>query len=203
MKASKTRSLFSSIFSLAVLVAVVAGAQAQDRNRDHDELRAMLKTVAGALNSRNLEPLSPLFHEKFSITTVDQQVFTNLEEFKTYFNGLFAGDQAPLKSVTFNPVADELTEFVGENIGLSRGSSTDAYVFSDGETRVMTSRWTATLYKENGKWKVLNVHIGANLFDNPVIAALKGWLYKAGIGAGLAGLLLGFGLARLMRRKTA
>jgi hypothetical protein len=45
------------------------------------------------------------------------------------------------------------------------------------------------------------VHIGANLFDNPVITALKSWLYKVGIGAGVAGLLLGFGIARLMRRK--
>ena len=100
-------------------------------------------------------------------------------------------------------MADALTEFVGEEIGLSRGASTDTYVFTDGETRVMTSRWTATLYKDNGKWKILNVHIGASIFDNPVVTAIKSWIYKAGVGAGIAGLLLGFGLARLTRRKRA
>ncbi|MGH9754700.1 MAG: YybH family protein [Blastocatellia bacterium] len=199
----KPQAMLSWIFSLVALAAVVIGVQAQDRNHDHDELRAMLKTVTEAMNSRNIDAMAPLFHDKFSITTVDQQVFTNLNDFKTYFNGLFTGDKAPLKSVTFNPTADALTEFVGEEIGLSHGSSTDAYVFSDGETRVMTSRWTATLYKSGGKWKILNVHIGANLFDNPVITALKSWLYKVGVGAGVAGLLLGFGLARLMRRRPA
>ncbi|HMB29788.1 MAG TPA: DUF4440 domain-containing protein, partial [Blastocatellia bacterium] len=77
------------------------------------------------------------------------------------------------------------------------------YVFTDGDTRVMTSRWTATLYKDNGKWKILNVHIGANLFDNPVIMALKSWIYKVGVGAGVAGGLLGFVLGRLTRRRPA
>jgi ketosteroid isomerase-like protein len=191
------------IFCLVALVTVVSGVQAQDRERDHDELRAMLKAVTEAMNSRNIDAIAPLFHDRFSITTVDQQAFTNLADFKAYFNGLFTGDKAPLKSVTFNPTADALTEFVGADIGLSRGASNDTYVFSDGETRAMASRWTATLYKDNGKWKILNVHIGANLFDNPFVTALKGWLYKVGAGAGVAGLLLGFALARLMRRKPA
>src|SRR5262245_57894317 len=200
MKISKPQTAFSWILSIAALVAAIISVQAQDRKQDHDELRAMLKTVTEAMNSRNLDAITPLFHEKFSITTVDQQVFTNLTDFKAYFNGLFAGDKALLKSITFNPTADALTEFVGDGIGLSRGASTDTYVFTDGDTRVMASRWTATLYKDGGKWKILNVHIGANLLDNPVLTALKSWLYKVGIGAGLAGLLLGFALARLMRR---
>jgi|SRR5262245_15517300 len=203
MKVSKPQATFSWIFSLAVLAAGVIGVRAQDRNRDHDELRAVLKTVTEAMNSRNIDSMAPLFHNRFSITTVDQQVFTNLNDFKTYFNGLFTGDKAPLKSIMFNPTADALTEFVGADIGFVHGASTDTYAFADGDTRVMTSRWTATLYKDNGKWKILNVHIGANLFDNPVITALKSWVYKVGVGAGIAGLLLGFVFARLTRRNPA
>jgi len=203
MKASTPRATLCCIFSLVTLAAVFIGARAQDRKQDHDELRAMLKTVTEAMNSRNIDAMAPLFHNRFSITTVDQQVFTNLNDFKTYFNGLFTGDRAPLKSITFNPTADALTEFVGADIGFVHGASTDTYAFADGDTRVMTSRWTATLYKDNGKWKILNVHIGANLFDNPVITALKSWVYKVGVGAGIAGLLLGFVFARLTRRKSA
>jgi ketosteroid isomerase-like protein len=198
---SKPKATLGWLFSLVAIATATIGVQAQDRNQDHDELRAMLKTVTEAMNSRNIDAMAPLFHDKLSITTVDQQIFTNLNDFKTYFNGLFAGDKAPLKSITFNPTADALTEFVGADIGFVHGGSTDTYAFADGDTRVMTSRWTATLYKDSGKWKILNVHIGANLFDNPIITALKGWLYKVGIGAGVAGLLLGFGIARLMRRK--
>jgi ketosteroid isomerase-like protein len=203
MRVSKPKATLGWLFSLVALATATIGVQAQDRNQDHDELRAMLKTVTEAMNSRNIDAMAPLFHDKLSITTVDQKVFTNLNDFKSYFNGLFTSDRAPLKSITFNPAADALTEFVGANIGFVHGASTDTYAFADGDTRVMTSRWTATLYKDAGKWKILNVHIGADLFDNPVITALKNWLYKVGVGAGVAGLLLGFGLARLMRRKPA
>ena len=184
-----------------VLALVAANAQAEDRQQDHDELRQMLKTATDAMNSKNLDALAPLFYNKFSITTVDQKLFTNLADFKAYYEGLYSGDNAPLKSIAFKPEADALTEFIGDNIGLSHGTSTDTYTFSDGDTRVMTSRWTATVFKDNGKWKILNLHIGADLLENPVVSTLKSYVYKAGIGAGLGGLIVGFAVAWFLRGK--
>ena len=190
------------VYVLMLILAVMsASVVAQDRKQDHDELRAILNTATEALNSKNLDALAPLLHEKFSITTIDQKIFTSLADFKAYYASTFSSDKALLKSLTFNPTADELTVFVGENIGLSHGTSMDTYVFRDGETRTMGSRWTATLFKDNGKWKVLNVHLGTSLLDNPVVATLKGYLYKVGIGAGLVGLVFGFVLGRWGRRK--
>jgi hypothetical protein len=180
---------------------VQPAASSISRDPDHEELRALLRTAKDTVNAKNFDALKPLFHEKFSITTVDQKVFINFDDFKAHFAGLFTGANAPLKSITFNPEADALTEFVGDNLGLSHGSSTDTYVFSDGDTRVMTSRWTATLIKDTGKWKILNLHIGTNLLDNPVTEAAKSYVYKVGVGAGLGGLLLGFILAWVMRGK--
>jgi hypothetical protein len=184
---------------IALLIA--SSAFAQQREQDHEELRAMLKTATEAMNTRNFDALVPLFHNTFSITTVDQKLFTNLAEFKAYYESLYNGENAPLKSIVFKPEADALTEFVGENIGLSHGTSTDTYNFSDGDTRVMASRWTATVIKDNGKWKIVNLHIGANLFDNPVVSAVKSYAYKAGIGAGLGGLIVGFAVAWMLKGK--
>ncbi|MCI0490887.1 MAG: nuclear transport factor 2 family protein [Blastocatellia bacterium] len=186
-----------------LLVVAVTGAFAQEREQDHEELRAMLRSVTEAMNSRNFGALTPLFHEKFSITTVDQKLFTSIADFKAHYEGLYQGENAPLKSITFKPEADDLTEFIGENIGISHGTSTDTFVFSDDDTRVMTSRWTATVFKENGKWKILNVHIGTNLLDNPVVSALESYIYKVGAGALIAGLVIGFAVAWFVRRKRA
>lgn len=180
-------------------LAVAGSAFAEERAQDHDELRAMLKTATEAMNSRNFDALAPLFYNKFSITTVDQKLFTGLADFKAYYDGLYSGANAPLKSIVFNPEADALTEFIGDNVGLTHGTSTDTYTFSDGDTRVMTSRWTATVYKDNGKWKIVNLHIGANLFDNPVVSSVKSYAYKAGLGAGIGGLVVGFLVAWLLR----
>ncbi|GEM_PF-729429 len=169
--------------------------------QDHEELRLLLKSARDAANAKNFDALKPLFYEKFSITTVDQKTFTNLEDFKAYFVGMFTGDKAPLKSITFNPEADTLTEFIGDNMGVSRGSSNDTYAFTDGDTRTMTSRWTATLIKDNGRWKIVNLHFGTNLVDNPVVNTMKSYLYKVGGIAGGVGLLIGFALAWVMRRR--
>jgi hypothetical protein len=176
-----------------------SAALAQDREADHQELRAMLRVATEAMNSGNFEALRPLFYNKLSITTVDQKLFTNFDDFKTYYEGLLKGGQAQLKSIVFKPEADALTEFVGDNVGLSHGASTDTFTFADGDVRTMTSRWTATVYKDSGKWKILNLHIGANLLDNPVTAAVKGYATKAAIGAGVGGLILGFIIAWLIR----
>jgi hypothetical protein len=182
-----------------ITLSLASMALAEDREADHNELRAMLRTATEAMNTGNIDALRPLFYDKISITTVDQQLFTNLDDFKAYYEGLLKGSNARLKSIAFKPEADALTELVGEQIGLSHGTSTDTYTFTDGDVRTMTSRWTATVYKDNGKWKILNLHIGTNLLDNPVTATLKGYLKKATIAAGVGGLIVGFILARLMR----
>lgn len=179
----------------------VQTAPAINPEPDHEQLRALLRTAKEAVNGKNFEALKPVFHEKFSITTVDQKTFTSFEDFKAHFASLFSGANAPLKSITFNPEADALTEFVGDNIGLSHGYSTDTYAFSDGDTRTMNSRWTATLIRDAGRWKILNLHIGANILENPVTEAAKGYVYKVGVGAGIGGLLLGFIIAWVMRGK--
>lgn len=198
MRVGMPRILCSFIITSLFTVSALIEVQAQDRAKDHDDLRLMLKTGTEALNSGKVDALAPLLHSNFSITTVDQKLFTNLNDFKNYYDQLLKG---PVKSITFNPTADELTVFVGDNIGLSHGTSNDAYLFSDGDSRIMKSRWTATVYKEDGVWKLLNLHIGTDILDNPVVTALKNSLYRAGIGGGIAGLLVGFLLGRVLRRK--
>jgi Calcium/calmodulin dependent protein kinase II Association. len=194
-----TRFKFLLLCVLPLLIAPVASAQ--DREADHNELRAMLRTATDAMNTSNFDALRPLFYNPVSITTVDQKLFTSFDDFKAYYEGLLKGGGAQLKSITFKPEADALTEFVGDNIGLSHGTSTDTYTFADGDVRTMTSRWTATVYKDNGKWKILNLHIGTNLLDNPVTATLKGYVKKAALVGGVGGLIIGFIIAWLLRRR--
>jgi ketosteroid isomerase-like protein len=194
----------TSALSLCFLLSLAVTSFAQSREQDHEELRALLRAATEAMNSKNFDALAPLFNDQFSITTVDQKLFTSIADFKAYYESLLGGPNAPLKSIVFKPEADELTVFVGDNIGLSHGSSTDTYNFSDGDTRSMTSRWTATVYKRDGKWKILNIHIGTNLLDNPVLTAAKSYIYKAGAAAATGGLIVGFLIAWFLRsRKTS
>ena len=177
----------------------VSSAQVEPRHEDHEALRAILKVAGNALNTRDINSLAPVLSEKFIITSVDQQTFTDLAAFNAYFQGFFEGEKPPLKSIEFNPKADALTEFIGENVGLARGTSNDIYHFSSGTAKEMTTRWTATVVKENGAWKLANLHLGVNVLDNPLIKTAKISFYWVGGVSFLIGLVLGFVLRRQRR----
>jgi hypothetical protein len=189
------------LFCLFIGLGGVAHA-VEERHEDHEALRAMLKTVTEGLNSRNLDAVGPVLSERFSITTVDQKIFTRFSDFKSYFNGLFGGDKPILKSIAFHPDADELTVFLDQNTGISYGSSQDTYNFTDGDVRVMKTRWSATVFKDKGVWKLASLHMGANIFDNPVLEALKKKLCWFAGGALLIGLILGFLIRLITGRST-
>jgi ketosteroid isomerase-like protein len=155
----------------------------EDRHEEHEALRQLLTTVTTALNTRNLDALDNAFTRPASITSVDQQVFTDVSGFKDYYRQLFEGPKARIKTASFVPDADERTTFLSPTVGICRGSSRDTYHFTDGDERTMDTRWTATLVKESGGWKVAALHLGVNFLNNPVLTAAKRAVYiAAGVG---------------------
>lgn len=195
MKKKLIGFLFVALFILPSFLL----AQSEERHEDHEVLRQVLRTVTHSLNSRDVDALGPVLHSKFAITSIDQQVFTDLPAFKNYFNHFFEGEKPVLKSIEFNPRADALTEFIGENVGLSHGISNDKYHFSNSKVKEMTTRWTATVIKEGNAWKLANLHLGVDFANNPLIETTKHSLYWVGGASLLIGLLLGFVVGKQRR----
>jgi uncharacterized protein (TIGR02246 family) len=187
------------ILVLLLFAAAAGMAQTEARHTDHEELRAMLVTATNALNARNYDALTPLFAPDAYITTVDGKAFRGPAAFKAYVDGLYA---SKIQSIAFHPVADTLTTFYGDNDGVCAGSSTDTYHFKDGDARTMTSRWTATVHKNNGRWQVAALHMSANVLDNPVTQATRSRATQIVVVALLAGLIAGFLLGRFTTRRA-
>ncbi len=184
-----------SALGLLLIAALVAGStQAEERHEDHEALRALLRTTTEALNTGNLDLVAPLLHKDFTIITVDNHKSTGLEEFKTYWESLFTGEEALIERIEVNAQADDLTRFLDEDTGVVHGTSRDTYHFSDGDVRVMQARWTALVQKEGGTWKLMKVHLSASLLNNPVLEAARAFTVKVGV----AGLVVGFILGALL-----
>src|SRR5438034_1067934 len=81
----RNRSIVFVLIALLVALTGSAHAAAEKRHADHEQLRGMLKNVAQALNSRDLDALAPLFSKKFSVVTMDQKRLTSAAEVKDYF----------------------------------------------------------------------------------------------------------------------
>ena len=175
-------------------------ANTQQNEKDHEQLRSLLKKGTEALNQEDFAALKSVFADKFVFTTVDQNVFHDFKSMKSYFESLTKKQGAPVKKIVFKPTATGLTEIMGD-FGISYGTSDDEYQFSDGDTRTMRSNWTALLKKQAGEWKVSSIHMGVNPMDNPIIDAAKGAIQKAAIGAGLIALLCGLAIGYFFARR--
>lgn len=162
-----------------------------DVQADHEALRTLRTQATAALNANNFDQLAPLLDKNFTLTTVDNHKFTNLQDFKSYWSGLFSGEKAILKSITVDPEADALTEFLAPTVGLVHGTSTDTYLFTDGDVRKMHTRWTAVVKQEADGWKIVALHFSANLLDNPVLDAVKAKACWYAMGGVIAGFILG------------
>jgi len=177
-----------------VMMLLATSVLADDRKADHEALRNILKVGTEALNSGNFDALAPLLHKDFTAVTVDNQKFTTIEAFKEHWNSLLKGDKRLIDRIVTQPVADDQTRFLRDDVGVVHGVSNDAYYFRDGEIRTMKARWTAVVAKENDQWKLVKLHMSANLLDNPVVDSLKQGLIRTAAIASIAFLLLGLGI---------
>ena len=72
-----------------------------------------------------------------------------------------------------------------------RGAGREEYALLDGRNLDMHTRWTATVVKDKaGKWRILALHIGANFYDNPILAEVQASRKYYALGGLVVGLLL-------------
>ncbi|TDR45023.1 SnoaL-like protein [Tahibacter aquaticus] len=204
------KRIAATVWTVVLLVCSgVAFAQTAPaaREADHEALRGLMRTASEAVNTRKFDLLTPQLHAGFTVIAVDNTKLVGIEAFRSYWNKLFDGADAPLLSVETKPAADELTFFLDDNVGVVYGTSQDTYtfrknaVFKQGEQRSMTTRWSAAVVKEGDSWKLVNVHFSANPFDNPMLQAAADTGKRMAVLAGVGGLLLGLLLMALLRRR--
>jgi len=171
----------------------------------HEELRDLLRGLEKAVNSEHYDQLQQYLHKDMRITMSDQELLTSHADVERFFQFWF-GPGGYLKRVEMKLTADAPTElYADKTIGIVRGSGVEDTYLSDSRFFPMKTRWTATVIKDDdGRWRILSLHIGVNFLDNPVLSMVEKsgkYLALAGaLGGLLAGLLAGY---LLWRRQTA
>ena len=190
---------YARIAFSAVLLMVAFAASAQNQEQDHEQLRGLLEKTRDAVNSGQFANLMPLFHDPFAATTINQELVTSREELQGFFERWFKGDGAIIKKLTMDPEADAPTEIYDGKFGIARGSNTEVYELANGKTYALKVRWTATLIKDEGTWKILAIHNGTNFLDNPLLEAAEGSILYFGAGGLVVGLIAGVLIGRRRR----
>mgnify|MGYP006298482361 CR=1 FL=1 len=175
---------------LCALVLSVGSAasevRAETREADHEALRALKQKVTEAIVAQDADKIVACFAKHFVFTTVDQRVITSKKGVREYYHEMIDGPDAPIAEIAIKAEADDLTRFIDANTGVCVGRSDEAYTLKDGKVFHMKARWTATVVKEDGQWKIAAAHVGVNVLDNPVLDARSmGFWKRIGVWLGI------------------
>lgn len=197
-------NLKTIVAALALILGAVgissAFAAEENRDADHAALRALRDKVVQGIDKQDIKLLASCFAKEFAFTAVNQTVVTNEAQMQEFFDRMFHAKDAIVTSMITEPVADILTRFVDANTGICYGSSKDAYTMKTGKVVEMSVRWSATVVKENGEWKVAIAHIGTDFLNNPVLDGVEKFTKVVGLGAAVVGLLVGLLAGRCLGR---
>lgn len=187
-------------FLLCVGGSLSAFVADDNREADHAALRALRDKISQAIDSQDIKALASCFAKEFAFIAVNQTVVTNETQMQEFFDQMFHSKDALVTSMKTEPKADIPTRFVDANTGVCYGSSKDTYTMKSGKVVEMNIRWTATVVKENGEWKVAVVHVGTDFLNNPVLEGVEKFTKVVGLVAGVGGLLVGLLAGRLLGR---
>jgi ketosteroid isomerase-like protein len=160
--------------------------------QEHEALRELNRKTITAINQVDFKALEEVFTKPFDLTFADQSTIHSIDELKTYYQEMTT--QGGMASIQFSPSVDQLTRFISDTVGIARGSSKDVFTRKDGKNLELESRWTATVVKTNGEWKISALHAGINLMDNAVLRLVTKELKKGTMFLAIITALIGFGI---------
>lgn len=197
----------SRLLPLVLLVVFAAGAAAQEtpaapepKNPIHDELRVLRDRMFEQYQARNVDGLLQDVEENVVITWQNGERQLNREQFVEFYNKMMKGESRIVQDVKSEFEVDGLSVLYGDATAVAYGTCVDHFQLTSGRDFTLNSKWTATVVKTDGEWKVASFHISSNIFDNPILSMAQSWLVYAGIAGGVGGLVVGIVLALLMRR---
>jgi ketosteroid isomerase-like protein len=182
----------------SVAPASAAPAASDADAATHDALRALRKRIVDAFNARNVDALVAEAHPDIVFTTMNNDVVHGPDGVKAYFNKMMVGPDRMVDDITIDFQPDALTALYGDT-GISYGWSEGQYALHGGGKFFVRARWTATLLKHEGAWKVAAFHYSTNVFNNAILDGVKRFAFLAIVVAGVLGLVVGVLLGRRFR----
>ncbi|MEX2287413.1 MAG: nuclear transport factor 2 family protein [Planctomycetaceae bacterium] len=192
----------SLVLVCACLFSTAAWAQDKSTGDEavHDELRAMRKSLTEALTKGDIEGQLAHVHPNVVATWQNNRVVRGEDGLRKFLAEINAGNQKVFQGYTVPPEADELTILYGGDTGIAFGKSVPHYKYLGMEFD-LENRWTATLVKDDGRWKIAAYHVSGNIADNPLLTVAKKSATWVGGVCLVVGIVVGSIVTMILKRK--
>lgn len=184
---------------LSLLAGTAWAADADPHEADRKLLLAVSAEIEGAINDQNVDRMLAQMDDNVTVTWLNAEVSRGKPEVKAYYRRMVGGEQAILKKYLTKAKVSAPARFYGD-IAVADGTAADEFYPNARGVFRLDSRWSSTLAKQNGEWKIVALHLSSNVFTNPLLDEAKAYILYAGIGGLAGGLVLTLLLMRLRRR---
>lgn len=201
------RIALALIVGCGLLLQSAAEAWAQPvappaENPAHKELRQLRSDLVEAIDKGDADAMLAKMSPDILLTWLNGEQSHGTKQVREYYDRMMKGDKPVVKSYKIEDVkVNDLTQLYGADSGMAYGTAKSHFVLTDGREFTVEGPWTAVVVRDGGKWSLAALHTSANMFDNPILGIVTTWLYRAAIGAGVAGLLLGMLVMAIIKRK--
>lgn len=168
----------------------------------HNELRALKATMERALNANDIDTIVANVTDDVIFTTMNGDVARGPAAIRKYFETMMKGDNPRVRKVTAAFEVEDLSNLYGLDFAVAFGSSKDQYELAGGESFEVAARWSATMVRRDGKWRIANFHYSTNMFDNPILNAQRKYLLSVAATASAVLAIAGFWAGRRYRRRA-
>jgi len=178
-----------------------AAAMSADVEATHNALRALRDSLLEAWTRRDMDALLTHVDPNVVVTWQNGEVSRGPEGIRKFYDEVMVGPNRLISDISSSLKVDDLSILHGDNTAIAFGSIHDDFTLSRGITRTavlgsgdkfsLDSRWTATIVKKDGQWKLASYHVSVDAFSNPILSKAVAVAKRAAIIAGIVGLLLG------------
>ena len=191
----------SLVLLLALLTVPLLAQPASPDEPEHQALRQIKALYERAVNEDRLDLLQPYFANPFYGVMITSKRVSTLGEMEQYW-ATMKGLMGPGGS--YHVSVDPEKSVIMGDFALARGRTSDTVKTGEGKKYQFGTDWTATLHKEGGTWKVVQVQGSMDPVNNPFVHAYAAEAMKrAGIIAGVIGLIVGLLIGWISGRRRA
>ena len=200
MNCYQLRTLLKA-FALFMLIAAgrVFAADTDPHAEDRQQLRHLMAEVVAGINDQNIDRMLTQFADNATVTWLNAEVSRGKADIKAYYQRMVGGEHAILKKYLTQAKLGAPAKFYGD-IAVADGTTADEFFPWKRDEFRFDSRWSGTMAKIDGQWKLVSLHLSTNVFNNPLLDEYKQTIWYAAGGGLLAGLVLMFVAMRFLRR---
>lgn len=175
--------------------------EADPHAADRELLLKIFHEVEDSINSQSLDRMVKQMDPSAVVVWANGEVSRGPAEVLDYYERMVKGKDRILTKYTTKAALHGHARFLGNgDVAIADGTMEDEFTPVVRGVFKLSSKWTTTVAKINGEWKIVALHLSANVFNNVLLDEAKSALMYTAGGGLVVGLLLGWLISRFLLR---